>query len=79
MDKLLDQWEKIKEDKHMQACYDQREHFFLFFLSVYEMMGKDALFLLATLIQIIAAKMDEPILHVTGWVIGRIEIYFPRS
>ena len=37
------------------------------------MMGKGALVALATLIRLIAAKMDEPISHVKGWVNGLIE------
>ena len=44
-----------------------------FILSVDEMMGKDALVVPANLIWVVAAKMDEPILYITGWVNGRIE------
>ena len=42
-------------------------------------MVKEALVVLVTLIQVMAAKMDEPILHVTGWVNGRIAIAVARS
>ena len=41
-------------------------------------MGKEALVVLSTLIQIMVAKMDEPISHVTSWVNGRITIVVTR-
>ena len=68
MDELLAGWEKLKKDKHGQDCYNQRRHFSLFVLSVDGMMGKEALVVLATLSQVMTAKTDEPILHVTGCV-----------
>ena len=43
------------------------------------MMGKEALVVLVTLSRVMAAKMDEPILHVTGWVNGQITIAVARS
>ena len=79
MDKLLAGWEKTKKDKHGQACYDQQRHFSPFFLSVDGMMGKEALVILATLSRLMAAKLDEPILHVTGWVNNQIAITVARS
>ena len=72
MDKLLDGWEKIKKDKHGQDFYDQRKHFYLFVLLVDRMMVKEAQVILAALRRLIAAKIDESILHVTGWFYGRI-------
>ena len=74
MDKLLAGWEKLKKYKHGQDCYNQRRHFSLFVLSVDGMMGKEALVVLATLSQVMTAKTDEPILHVTGWVNGLIAV-----
>ena len=49
-----------------------------FVISVDGMLGKKALVILANLSQIMAAKMDEPILHVRGWINGRIAIAFAR-
>ena len=79
MDKLLAGCDKTKKDKHGKACYDQQRHFSPFVLSVDGVMGKEALVVLALLSQLMATKMDEPILHVTGWVNGRIVIKFSRS
>ena len=61
---LLDQWEKIKKDNHGKHCHNQLKQFSTFVLSVDGMLGREALVLLANLSQLIAAKMDEPILHV---------------
>ena len=78
MDKMLNWRKKTKKDKHGQACYNQRKHFSPFVLSVDGTMGKELLVVLATLIQLMAAKIDEPILHVKGWVNGQIEIMVAR-
>ena len=42
-------------------------------------MGKEALVVLTTLSRVMAAKMDKPISHVTGWVNGRVIIAVERS
>ena len=42
-------------------------------------MGKEVLFVLATLSQLTALKMDEPILNVKGWVKIRTAITATRS
>ena len=34
IDKSLSGWEKLKKDKHGQACYNQRRHFYPFSFSV---------------------------------------------
>ena len=47
-----------------------------FFLSVNGVLGKGDLVVLANLIQLVAAKMDEPILHVQCWINGWISIIF---
>ena len=70
---------ETNKEKHGQAYYDQRRYFSLFVLSVDGMMGKEALVLLTNLSQIMAAKMDEPISHITGWVNGWIAIVVARS
>ena len=49
MDKLLYSWEKKKKYKHGDNCYKQHKHFSLFYLSVYDMLGKEALFVLTNL------------------------------
>ena len=55
------------------------DNFSLFVLLVDGMMGKEAQFVLTTLSRIMAAKMNEPILHVKSWVNSRIETMFIRS
>ena len=42
-------------------------------------MGNRALVVLTILSRVMAAKMDKPILHVTGWVNFRIKIAVARS
>ena len=78
MDKLLEGWKKPKKENNLQACYYQRRHFSMFVLSVDGIIGKESLVVLATLIRIIAAKMDKPILHVTVWVNGHTAIAVTR-
>ena len=53
--------------------------FFSFSLSVDGVMGKEDQVILAILIQLMAAKMEEPILNVKGWVNSRIAIAIARS
>ena len=43
------------------------------------MMGKEELVVFSTLSRVMAVKMDEPVLHVTGWVNFRIAISVARS
>ena len=43
------------------------------------MIVKEELIVLASLSRAMDAQMDEPILHVTGWVNGRIVIAVARS
>ena len=43
------------------------------------MLEKEALIVLTNLSQLMAAKIEEPILHVRGWVNGRIAIKVGRS
>ena len=42
------------------------------------MLGRETLVVLTTLSQLIAAKMDDPILHMQGWVNGGITIEVAR-
>ena len=70
---------KIKKDKHRQNFYNQQKDFSLFVLSVDDMMGMEAQVILVTFSQIMAVKMDGPILHAKGWIDGRIAIAIPRS
>ena len=42
-------------------------------------MGKEAQVILATLSQLMDAKIEEPISHVKGWVNGQIAIMVTRS
>ena len=50
-----------------------------FVLSVDGIIGKEALVVLANLSRLMAAKPEEPISHVCGWVNGRIAITVVRS
>ena len=43
------------------------------------MIGKEGMVVIVKLSQIMAAKMDEPILHVWGWINGGISISFVIS
>ena len=43
------------------------------------MLGKETLVVLANMSRLMAAKMDEPISHVRGWVNGPIVIVVARS
>ena len=52
--------------------------FFLGVLSVDGMLCKETQAVLAALSQLMAAKTENPILHVKGWVNGRIVIVFTR-
>ena len=45
-----------------------------FVLSVYGMIGKESLFVLTNFSQLVASKMEEPILHVQRWINGWITI-----
>ena len=45
-----------------------------FVLSVDGIMGKESQIVFVTLSQIMAAKMEKPILHVKGWVKSRVAI-----
>ena len=57
----------------------KKEKFSPFVLSVDGMMVKESLVVLATLSRLMAAKLDEPISHVTGWVNGLIKIAVASS
>ena len=74
MDKLLDFWENKNKDKHGKHYHEQQKHVSPFVPSVSVMLGKEALFILENLSRLTVAKNDEPILHVQGWINGRITI-----
>ena len=50
------------------------EFFSPFFTSVYGMLGREALVVIANLSQLVVANMDEPIFHVQGCSNSRILI-----
>ena len=64
----------FKKDKHGWNCHKQQKLFSPLVLSVYGMIFNEAQVLLTDLIQLMAAKMEEPILNVKGWVNRWIEI-----
>ena len=79
MDKLLARWENHKKYKHGKQFHEQQKHFFLFVISVDGMLEKEYLFILTRLSQFMVEKMYKPILHVRGWINGRIAIAFATS
>ena len=54
-------------------------YFYLFVLSVDGLLGKEAHIVLANLSQLMAEKMEEPILHMCSWFNGLIVITVARS
>ena len=60
MNKLLDCWEKQNKDKSRKNCHDQWKHFYLFVLSVNDMLGKEALFVLTNLSQLMVENSRNP-------------------
>ena len=79
MAELPDWWEMIKEDKHGTNCHGQWKNISLFVLSVYGMLGKEALFILSQLSRVMVAKRAEPFSQVRGWVNSPIKIAVMRS
>ena len=75
---LLDWFVTINNEKHGKHCHDQQKHFSPF-SPVGGALGREFLVVLAQLSQIMAAKMDEPILYVRGWINSRIPIAVARS
>ena len=78
MDKLFPRWEVFNKDKHRKHFHNQQKKY-PFVLLVDGMMVKEVQVVLATFSQLMAAKIDEPISQIKGWVNGRIEIGFTRS
>ena len=67
---LLDWWETIKKNMQGKHFHDHQKHFSLLVLSAGGMLGRGALVILTNFSRIMAAKMDEPILHVQFWING---------
>ena len=65
---------KLRKTSTVGTAISNRNIFSPFVLSVYGELGKKAQVVLATLSQLMAAKMEEPILHVNGWVSSQIVI-----
>ena len=75
---LLYQWDNINKDNHGNHLHNQLKQFSNFVLSVDGMLSREALVVLANLSQLIADKMDEPILHVQVWINGRFTFMVVR-
>ena len=71
MSALLAGWETIKNNKHGKHCNNQQKQD--------EMIGREALVVLAQLSRIMAEKMDESLSHVHGYINGQITIVVTRS
>ena len=61
MTALLTRWETIKKDKHGKHCHYQRKLFSTFVLSVYGILGREALVMLTQFIRVMAKKREEPL------------------
>ena len=70
---------KNQEGQTQEGLLRPKECFSPFVLSVDGIMGKEALVVLTTSSRPMAAKMDEPIFHITGWVNRRIAFEVVRS
>ena len=78
MYKLLATLEKQNKDKHDNHCHEQRKYFSPFVISVHGVLGKEALFVITNLSQLVVEKMDEPISQVRGWINDQIAIAIAR-
>ena len=76
---LLARWKNIKKDKHGKHCHEQRKHFLPFVLSVYGMLGREALAVISQLSQVPEKKREEHFSQLLGWVNRRIVISLERS
>ena len=72
MDNILACLEKENKDKQVNHFHKHRKHFSPFVLSVYGMIGKEALVVHTNMSQLMATKLEEPLSHIRGWVNGRI-------
>ena len=59
---------KKNKDNHSKHFHKQRKKFSQFSLSVDGMLGKEALVVLTSVRQLMEKKIEEPIMHVRGWV-----------
>ena len=58
---LLSSWEKENKDKRGKQRNKQKKYFSPFLLSVYGIIGKEALVVINNLSRIMAEKIEEPI------------------
>ena len=54
-------WEKKKKDNHSKHFHEQQKHFSPFVIYLDGILGREALVVLANLIQLMAEKNDEPL------------------
>ena len=71
---ILNWRENVKTDKYGKHCNDQRKHFSPFVLSVYGILGRQALVVLEQLSLTMAERRNEPLSHLRAWINGQIEI-----
>jgi hypothetical protein len=77
--KVLEQHEKEKKKKYLQACLAQRRHFTPFVVSTDGLIGKEAKTLLKKLSSKLAVKWGEPYSKVCGYVNARMSIAIVRA
>ena len=77
MDKVLNCWEIEKKYMHGKHCHDQG-NFSLFVLSMYGMLGKEALVVTSDFSLLMVGKLEELILHASVWINRDISIVITR-
>jgi hypothetical protein len=78
--KVLDRHEKEKKRKYLQACMDQRRHFFTpFVVSTDGLLGREVTFVLKKLSALLSEKWARPYSVVCGYVKARMSIATVRA
>ena len=68
----------VKKDDHINHLHRQQKHFYQYVFSFYGIQGRDTLVVFMNLSRLMSAKIDEPILHVQGWINSQIKITVAR-
>ena len=69
----------MKKYNHGNHCHEQWNFFSPFVIYIDGILGREAPVILANLSRLVAAKMDESILHVSRWINGWFTISASRS
>jgi hypothetical protein len=77
--KVLEQHEREKKKKYLQACLDQRRHFSPFVVSTDGLIGREAKVILKVLASRLAEKTGKPYSELCGYVNARMSIAIVRA